>query len=860
MSLEPLIAFWTRTVAAEGPAKAALARIVADLVRGAPELAGTIEDAAVIERHRESGRRPDGSGVPARFLGAGIRRGHVPLPAAGFLRHPAHAELVDGRGGRIRARVNLDTPMVAAMRMGYAYALVLRRLYGIEVDVDYPLICAVTDPDTGLERHFRVFFDWRFEEVVARNGVPPLSDEVRQHLHANLLDPVWLREALPPEQFLIRGFTIFRAMEVTDQEVLSALKRDLIDRESIVSNERFLGLQNRLRTLFRRPKLLLGLAAIDGDRVLLLNYGARHENACIFADSSHYRTKDFAGSCSSARCRRAGRSSSATSPSSPSARRPRTTRSGAAIRNKLVAPLHYQDRVIGTLSLGSPNPGTWTPTTLPKLHEVLPLFSMAVQRSMDELNARVQTQIKEKFTAIHPVVEWRFRKAVLDGLETHHGPAALELQPIVFANVYPLYALSDIRGSSIQRALAIQSDLLTQLGLARDVIQAAHRARQLPALDELLYRIEKSIAEVESELAAGAEVGVIARLRSDVETMFEHLQSFGADVQLASKRTEQRSIPSAEWSISAVRCSRKASPASPRRSPLASTSRTRRPRRCIPHYFEKQKTDGVDHQIYVGASLVEDGRFDPLYLKNLRLWQLMVVCGVAARADQLVAELPVPLQTTHLILVQHTPMSIRFRFDEKRFDVDGAYDIRYEIVKKRIDKALVRGSSERVTQPGKIAIVYSQPDEAAEYRTYIEYLQHLGYLGSEVEDLELGELQGVHGLRALRVTVTLPRSPAGAADRAARIRAGAIRSSDPTRTHRSCEPLVDQALGLDVPGLIHHPQPSYLAAHSFGTCAAHGPPRSPNRRRTVCPASSTAGLSPSLMAWLVMSTVSMHPL
>ena len=177
-----------------------------------------------------------------------------------------------------------------------------------------------------------------------------------------------------------------------------------------------------------------------------------------------------------------------------------------------------------------------------------------------------------------------------------------------------------------------------------------------------------------------------------------------------------------------------------------------------PHYFEKQKTDGVDHQIYVGASLVEDGRFDPLYLKNLRLWQLMVVCGIAARADQLAADLPVPLQTTHLILVQHAPLSIRFRFDEKRFDVDGAYDIRYEIVKKRIDKALVRGSSERVTQPGKIAIVYSQPDEAAEYRTYIEYLQHLGYLGSEVEDLELGELQGVHGLRALRVTVTL-RAP-----------------------------------------------------------------------------------------------------
>src|SRR4029450_11172897 len=105
------------------------------------------------------------------------------------------------------------------------------------------------------------------------------------------------------------------------------------------------------------------------------------------------------------------------------------------------------------------------------------------------------------------------------------------------------------------------------------------------------------------------------------------------------------------------------------------------------HYFEKQQTDGVDYQIYVGPSLLEDGRFDPISLKNLRLWQLMLTRGLPLRAPRLRAQLPVPLETTHLILVQHTPQSIRFRFDEKRFDVDGAYDVRYELVQKGIDKA-----------------------------------------------------------------------------------------------------------------------------------------------------------------------------
>src|SRR5437762_1118160 len=79
------------------------------------------------------------------------------------------------------------------------------------------------------------------------------------------------------------------------------------------------------------------------------------------------------------------------------------------LRNIIVAPLFYQDRVIGTLELGLPKPADLDWTHLPKLDQILPLFSMPVQRRMEELNSRVQGFIKEKCTAIHPVVECRFR-------------------------------------------------------------------------------------------------------------------------------------------------------------------------------------------------------------------------------------------------------------------------------------------------------------------------------------------------------------------------------------------------------------------------------------------------------------------
>jgi len=761
LSLAPLLAFWARAFGDDTSLEGTFARTIREETEKAPELLSPITDLAVIARHRKLVDVLMAAVFPAAVLDREYGAAIAPFQLTGFYATPPFQQLLLAEDGGFRGRMSIEASTLNAKRLLRAYALVLARVYSIELDLDYSFIFTVTDPETGLDRHFKGQFDLRFVEVVPVGPTPPLTEEVRRRLHGNLLDADFLRQILPPENFVFRGFAIFKAVEVTDQEVLSSLKRDLIDKESIVSNARFLALQQKLRTLFRRPALRFGLAALNGDQVLILNYGAKSERACIFADSRHHTKEEFKGSV----YERAVRKGSPlviddlTAMPDKTAVDDEIVQSGA--RNLVVAPLLYQDRVIGTFELESPHPGDLDATHLPKLHEVLPLFSMAVQRTMEELNTRIQALIKEKCTAIHPVVEWRFRRAVLNHFERRAGnapDAGAELEPIVFEHVHPLYALSDIRGSSIERSLAIQADVLTQLRLAKDVVHAAHAATRLPALDELLYRVNKHIAKIEKNLNSGDEVSVITFLRGDVERLFDHLQGFGPAVRERIEAYRTTLDPR----FGTVYARRKLFEESVTR--IADTISSyldledQTAQGMFPHYFEKQKTDGVDHQIYVGASLLEDGRFDSLYLRSLRLWQLMVICGIALRAHQLRDQLPVPLETTHLVLVQHAPLSIRFRFDEKRFDVDGAYDIRYEIVKKRIDKAVIKGTSERLTQPGKIAIVYAQRAEATEYRGYIEYLQNLGYLTGAVEDVELDELQGVHGLHALRVTVDL-RNP-----------------------------------------------------------------------------------------------------
>ncbi len=111
------------------------------------------------------------------------------------------------------------------------------------------------------------------------------------------------------------------------------------------------------------------------------------------------------------------------------------------------------------------------------------------------------------------------------------------------------------------------------------------------------------------------------------------------------------------------------------------------------------------------------------------------------------------LDVASLILVFSSPISIRFRMDEKRFDVDGTYNARYEVVKKRIDKSYIKGTNQRITEKGKITIVYSNQKEETEYKKYIHLLQHNNLLEEEIELLDVEDLQGVSGLKALRVKV-----------------------------------------------------------------------------------------------------------
>ncbi|MGZ5248264.1 MAG: GAF domain-containing protein, partial [Flavitalea sp.] len=426
----------------------------------------------------------------------------------------------------------------------------------------------------------------------------------------------------------------------------------------------------------------------------------------------------------------------------------------AGIESLVLYPLWQEAQLIGILEIGSTKSKAITTELLSKFDPIAGMFELALQKTSDYFEGQINKIIKEQFTAIQSSVEWSFTDAAVDFLMRSEKDEDARIQPIVFNNVYPLYGAIDIRNSSVERNKAIQEDLLEQLSMVETIIKMAIKIKTLPRLKQAHYFIRKSRHAVQNIMLSEEESSVNRFLQVEIVELFEFLKEKMPELttEIDQYFTEIASPVDMLYkhrknfddSISFLN------------TMLARfvDKEQRGAQEMYPHYFERFVTDGVDFNIYIGQSISPQEEFNDFYLKNIKVWQLTLLAKAAQISKRWEEKIAVPLQTTQLILAHSYPISISFRQAERKFDVDGAYNIRYEIIKKRIDKVCIKDSNERLTQPGTVAIVYMHQQEAVEYEGYIDFLRHEGMLEGETEQLDLEELQGVSGLKAMRIKVS----------------------------------------------------------------------------------------------------------
>ncbi len=426
------------------------------------------------------------------------------------------------------------------------------------------------------------------------------------------------------------------------------------------------------------------------------------------------------------------------------------------IKSLILCPLKREDgKLIGLLEIASETKGKLQFHNLSKIQPAIQLFTLALEKTSESLEMQIDKTIKEHFTAIQPAVEWKFTEAAFTYLQYQQISELARMPAISFEDVYPLYGSIDIRNSSTERSHAIQQDLLEQLNLAKEVLGKGDKIMDFPLLREIQFRIDKYIDAASDELLSDDEMMIYDFLQNDLDALFRNLRKTRPEL----KKTIDRYFAALDPQRKAIYHQRKAYEESITRIndvlDRFMDGEQQSAQEAYPHYFERYITDGIEFNIYIGQSISPYKPFNEMYVHNLKLWQLSLLAKAARVTHALEKRLSLPLQTTQLILAHSIPLTISFRRKERKFDVDGAYNIRYEIVKKRIDKVHLKDSEERLTQPGKIGIVYSQQKELTEYLEYIEFLQKEGLLGDTVEHLELEDTQGINGLKAIRVDVNL---------------------------------------------------------------------------------------------------------
>jgi len=755
LSFRKLIDFWRNTVhTTEGdcPGSDYARRIVKD-VEAIPELNELIYDNSLINKHKPLIDSLMTAVFPPAYLNTSLTAITIPLDFKAIYSTDGFRKLFCDEDGNFVHDLSISQELFDAGKIVSLYAGILKMAYGINMTVVFPLIKTIIDKETGLERYYKMNLDDRFIDVKITGELPPINKEQITLLAENMFNFELWQELIPPSLFEFEGFLVVNMFEVTDQEALSMLKFDLLDKNILSSARGFETLQKRVRTMFRNPKLRLGIATFSDDSTKIFRAGNDSAQSFIVNEECQKECSDYDSSIYYKAVETGEPQIIFDLSMFPKCTKVEKEIIKMGIINILVAPLIYEGKTIGIVELGSSGAGDLNAINAMKLMDVLPLFSLALKRSLEDRENMIQAIIKEKCTAVHPSVEWRFRKAAINLLEKEKSDSFANMEEIVFRDVYPLYALSDIRNSSNIRNKAIQQDLKDNLELAKSIVSAASEVKPMPEFQHLIYKIDRRLSALSTGLNTGDEAGIVSFLKREIEPLFENIAGYGKKVKKAidiysasidpglgvlySKRKEyEQSVKMLNENISSI-----------------VDKEEEYAQKIFPHYFEKYKTDGVEYTMYIGDSISENERFDKVYLRNLRLWQFILMCKVAAKSEKIGSILKIPLELAHLILVQNTPLSIRFHLDQKKFDVDGTYNVHYEIMKKRIDKAEIRGKEERLTQPGKIAIVYTQPSEAQEYMQYIEYLQAGGFLKKGVEEMELEDLQGVYGLKALRVTV-----------------------------------------------------------------------------------------------------------
>jgi len=634
-------------------------------------------------------------------------------------------------------------------------SIILNQYYGYNIDFKRPFYYDIPDA-SNITRYYRIMYNADFIEILKTEHAKEISDEDVAELLDNFNNVEMWKEKFPPNSWLFKGIVIANLFDVTTDVSLSDFKTNLLKYDKTETG--FVkSFQSVFAAIFNLPEVRVGFSNYNEEDNLFERVPFKNIDSYILYDA-------YSDHCGDALCEGAYHSLFEKSTyfaisdvkkyhlSAPNEKMYKNLIE-QGVCSAIIAPIESQGTLLGVLEIVSPNVRELNSINANKLKDIMPYLVDSVLRSKAKAEDELELVVQKECTSIHPSVHWKFRQEAKRFLRAKGEGTPVAFREVVFEKVYPLFGQIDIKGSSKARNSAVQKDLILQLTSISEVINSVVKLEPLPIYEQMKYRIDDYINLVSDQLQVDSEQKILDFIKKDITPLFKHLRRKNNELKVLIEKYNA----SLDDNIKMVYEYRKSYDESVmlinKRMAALLDEKQQEAQAMYPHYFERFKTDGVEHNMYIGESITKEDSFNKIYLYNLRLWQLQVMCEMENEYYQLKKELPVALDVASMVLVFNASLSVRFRMDEKRFDVDGTYNARYEVVKKRVDKANIKGTNKRITEKGKLVVVYSQRSDEREYIKYINFLQAKKYLEDNIEVVELDELQGVTGLKALRVNI-----------------------------------------------------------------------------------------------------------
>ncbi|MEK7255974.1 MAG: hypothetical protein AAB316_14580, partial [Bacteroidota bacterium] len=524
LSFAPMLRFWETKTQEDDAAVRLLAAEILAKAKQTPAFWKPIEDLSLLEYHRDTFELLMAGIFPPCLRATQLGRATKPFDLQAFFITPPFEKMLFDQ--RLKCTVQQQKASVSDMATLRACLLILGEFYGENRQLQPELTFTIEPENGGYRQHFKSLQVAQFFEVVKKKPLKKLSPKHIRQLFDNIFDlEAWL-DALPPSHFEIHGIAGYELVDVTSEESISHLRSLLLQKDALTNPQNIPKLETLMKSYLRLPDLHLGiltnLCQDDKNEAARFNLSqgllktkpgtsianasksrlSVHEKACKYQEFvlvEDFKKLDYP------------------TPTDEALKK-------AGFNSYLAAPLKGQgNQLIGLLELGSPKAYDLNSFAEWQLREILPEFSRAVERILEETNNRVEAILRDKFTAIHPSVEWRFHQVALRYLERLDSKGKAVMEPILFKDVYPIYGQVDIVSSSQTRNHAIQQDLVAHLNLVKMVLEVAQEKIDFPLVLRYLQRTGQQLEHLEDMMQSSEEPQFIDFILNEIHPLFNEI-------------------------------------------------------------------------------------------------------------------------------------------------------------------------------------------------------------------------------------------------------------------------------------------------------------------------------------------------